>query len=148
MIEGRKLTGKDKSHLNNQQNNSQHLHDRKPTTNIKRDTKNIYLRLLFIACLLRTWQGRGWDKLSRAHYEFTVAKSQRKPKKIKYKKCATPNWCFCRPRRSHDGVMQPWKANQISNAHASYGKTTSGRPSSSLTSWILRSLIRLQDGTR
>ena len=33
------------------------------------------------------------------------------------------------------------KTNQISNAHSSYGKTTSGRPSPSLPSWILRSLI-------
>ena len=40
-------------------------------------------------------------------------------------------------RRGHATM----KTNQISNAHASYGKTTSGRPSSSLPSWILRSLI-------
>ena len=40
-------------------------------------------------------------------------------------------------RRGHATM----KTNQISNAHASYGKTTSGRPSSSLPSWILRSLL-------
>ena len=40
-------------------------------------------------------------------------------------------------RRGHATM----KTNQISNAHAPYGKTTSGRPSFSLPSWILRSLV-------
>ena len=38
------------------------------------------------------------------------------------------------------------KANQISNAHAYYLQTTSGQPSSSLPSWILRSLISTPTG--
>ena len=90
-------------------NNTQHLHDKKPTTNMKRANENIYLRWLFVACFLWTWREGGRNKLSRAHYEFTVTKSQRKPKKIKYTKCTTSNWRFCRPRRSHDGVTPPWK---------------------------------------
>ena len=47
-------------------------------------------------------------------------------------------------RRGHTTM----KTKQISNAHAPYGKTTSGRPSSSLPSWILRSLLRGNDAER
>ena len=36
-----------------------------------------------------------------------MTKCQRKPTKIKHTKGTTSKWCFCRPRRSHDGVTQP-----------------------------------------
>ena len=45
-------------------------------------------------------------------------------------------------RRGHTTM----KTKQISYAHAPYGKTTSGRPSCSLPSWILRSLFQHDNG--
>ena len=94
--------------------------------------------------------GRGSRQTEQSSLRVYRTKSLRKPKKIKYTEGTTSNWCFCRPRRSHDGVTTEsrWghatmKTNQMSNAHASYGRTTSDRPSSSLPSWILRSLTTL-----
>ena len=138
MIESRKMTGKDKSHL-------QHLHDRSQQQT-KQANKNIYLRWLFVACFLWTWQGGGRDKLSRAHYEFTGLNLWENQRKSSTQRAQRQTGVFA----VLDGVMTEsrWghatmKTNQISNAHASYGRTTSDRPSSSLPSWILRSLTTL-----
>ena len=69
-----------------------------------------YLLTLPFCCLFPlNMTGRGSRQTEQSSLRVYRTKSLRKPKKIKYTEGTTSNWCFCRPRRSHDGVTQPWK---------------------------------------